>query len=181
VDSDGSTRRLVASFDELDDEYDAMRRQEAKPSGGSCWLETLPADLPYVQVTCVARVGEGATSFLETLSCSVSEGLTGANYDPVWSPDGQRIAFVSQHDGSDDIWVGRPCTFGAPEDLRLTNLTPNDWEWDKHPSWSPNSRRIVFWSNRTGVIQLFILDVASREVTPLSDSIWNEYDPLWIK
>jgi hypothetical protein len=180
VDPDGSNRRFVAPARELDEEFGWMRQQETYSPVSDCWVVGFPGYQGSVAVACVATV-PGDNPFREMLSCSISEGLSGASYDPVWSPDGQRIAFVSQHARSDDIWVSRPCTFGAGVDLKLANLTPNDWEWDKHPSWSPDSRRIVFWSNRTGERQLFILDVASKEVTPLSESTWSEYDPLWIK
>ena len=64
--------------------------------------------------------------------------------DLVWSPDGARVAFVSQENKSDDIWVINA------DGTKPRNLTPNSWQWDKHPSWSPDSRRIVFWSNREG-------------------------------
>jgi Tol biopolymer transport system component len=96
-------------------------------------------------------------------------------YDPVWSPDGSRIAFVSQQDGSDDIWVV------YPDGSEPRNLTRNDWEWDKHPWWSPDGRRIIFWSNRAGVWQIYLMDANGQNLRRLSNTTWDEYEPIWIK
>ncbi len=101
--------------------------------------------------------------------------FSAVSYDPVWSPDGSRIAFVSQEKGSDDIWVIYPDGTGARQ------LTENTWEWDKHPSWSPDSKRIVFWSNRTGVKQIYVMDADGRNVRNISNTEWDEYDPIWIR
>ncbi len=61
-------------------------------------------------------------------------------------------------------------------------LVNNDWEWDKQPSWSPDSRRIVFWSNRYGLKKIFVMDADGRNVRQLSESdVADEYDPIWIK
>jgi Tol biopolymer transport system component len=100
--------------------------------------------------------------------------LTGICYDPVWSPDGTRIAFVSQENGTDDIWVVNA------DGTNNHNLTRNTWEWDKHPSWSPDSTRIVFWSNRYGRKQIFVMDAEGREAVSISQGEWDEYDPIWI-
>ena len=101
--------------------------------------------------------------------------LTGLCYDPVWSPDGGHIAFVSQENESDDIWVMNA------DGSKPRNLTRNLWEWDKHPSWSPDSRRIVFWSNRELRKQIFVMDADGRNVRNISNTEWDEYDPIWIK
>jgi len=96
-------------------------------------------------------------------------------YDPVWAPDGSKIAFVSQDRTSDDIWTVLP-DGGDP-----WNLTPNEWEWDKHPSWSPDSTRIVFWTNREGTKQIYIMDSTGRNQRKISGTTWDEYDPIWVK
>ena len=56
----------------------------------------------------------------------------GTEYDPIWSPDGNSIAFVSNHTGNDEIWIMN----GDGGNQR--QLTFNDWQWDKRPSFSPD-------------------------------------------
>ena len=64
----------------------------------------------------------------------------------------------------------------------MWNYTPNKWEWDKHPSWSPDSRQIVFWSNREGTKQIYVMDADGPQPARRSAaSPWDEYDPIWIK
>jgi Tol biopolymer transport system component len=101
---------------------------------------------------------------------------TGSSYSPVWSPAGDRLAFVSTEGGNDDIYVidvdGR--------DQR--RLTLNQWEWDKHPSWSPDGTQIVFWSNvGSGHSQLWIMDADGGNRRLLVESPYNDWDPVWIK
>jgi Tol biopolymer transport system component len=72
-------------------------------------------------------------------------------FDPVWSSDGNRIAFASDR-GLDprekrrnyDIWVIDP---GKPD--RLTQITRNG-SHDDCPAWDPAGRAIYFRSNRGG-------------------------------
>ena len=65
------------------------------------------------------------------------------NTDPAWSPDGERIAYVSTKDGETAIYVM------ALEDGRVTRLTRGG-AWNGNPSWSPDGRWIMFDSSRDG-------------------------------
>ncbi len=56
---------------------------------------------------------------------------------PAWSPDGRRIAFESDRDGNDEIYVMNADGSG------VTRLTDND-AIDRSPAWSPDGRRIAF-------------------------------------
>jgi TolB protein len=100
----------------------------------------------------------------------------GLNYDPQWSPDGGSIALVRNKGvNADNIWVMQT------DGLKQVNLTPNTWEWDKHPAWSPDSQRIVWWSNRNGMAQIYIMDRLGRDPTNISQSQLNEWDPIWVR
>jgi len=98
------------------------------------------------------------------------------DYDPVWSPTGEWIAFVSERTGNDEIWIIRP------DRSELKQLTHNTWEWDKHPSWSPDGKKIVFWSNRDkGWKQIWIMDQDGSHQHNISNNKWNDWDPIWLK
>lgn len=97
-------------------------------------------------------------------------------YDPVWSPDNQWIAFVSNVTGNDEIWRMRS------DGTEKTQLTFNDWEWDKHPTWSPDSQHIAFMSNReTGHLQIWLMNVDGSAQQNISNNDYNDRDPVWIK
>jgi Tol biopolymer transport system component/imidazolonepropionase-like amidohydrolase len=74
--------------------------------------------------------------------------------DPAWSPDGQRIAFSSDREGTMDLWLR---DLARNKDERLTTLPTSE----SAASWSPDGKQIAFLNN-AGELQL--LDVATRSV-----------------
>ena len=64
---------------------------------------------------------------------------------PVWSPDGQKIAFSSNEGGAVDIWL-----------LNLRDRSRHrlmrDMAVDLNPAWHPNSERLVFQSRHPSQI-----------------------------
>ena len=73
------------------------------------------------------------------------------NAEPVWSPDGRRIAFVSRRDGNAEIYVMNADGSGK------RNLTRNPAR-DASPSWSPDGRRIAFVSDRDGRLETHVVN-----------------------
>jgi eukaryotic-like serine/threonine-protein kinase len=63
---------------------------------------------------------------------------------PTWSPDGGRIAYVSNQRGNNDIWVV-PAAGGA-----AVPFTADYAGNDTQPAWSPDGNQIAFISDREG-------------------------------
>src|SRR5262249_44773165 len=100
--------------------------------------------------------------------------------DPVWSPDGRKIAFAAHsRDGYRDIYVINADGSG----LRHLTHTPGKKE-DLFPSWSPDGRTIAFaryrvsgFDDTQGDIYLINADGSGlRRLTRTRDS---EDDPAW--
>ena len=79
---------------------------------------------------------------------------------PVWSPDGSRIAFVSNRSGVSELYV-----MGADGSnvQQLTDVTQHSEGVQGPPSWSPDSSQIVFsaWALLEGDCHPYFLSYAS--------------------
>jgi len=72
---------------------------------------------------------------------------------PIWSPDGNRLAFVSQRDGNREIYV---MDADGQNAVNLTRHPADDWT----PSWSPDGTKLAFSSIRTGGWEIYVVDLA---------------------
>ena len=81
--------------------------------------------------------------------------------DPMYSPDGLKIAFISTHDGDPEIFVMNANGTG------LRKLTDNT-AVDAAPSWSPDGGKIVFTSDRSGSFELYSMnaDGSQQQMIP---------------
>ena len=113
----------------------------------------------------------------------IKTGL-GAMRNPSWSADGSRIAFEGMAGGFTDLYI---------YDLESGDIRRvfNDRYDDNDPSWSPDSRYIAFSSDRPvdgqssdsvfsyGNYNLFLYDIGTEEVRPLTDNPHKNYQPAY--
>lgn len=110
------------------------------------------------------------------------------NYQPVLSPDDQHIAFTSQRSSGsrtqnygDEIFIFHFAEINSFGHALGHRLTQNDWEWDKHPTFSADGQTIAFWSNRdTGRAQIWAMKIDGTDQRNLSNNEWNDWDPVFI-
>jgi Tol biopolymer transport system component len=120
--------------------------------GGALW--TVPA-------------GGGSVTAFDT------GGLSGTLLEPVWSADGERIAFTV-YDGQDyDIYVV-DAAGGTPTPLVATSAN------ERGPTWSPGGRYIAYESDAAGNWDVWVAAVGgtSRDnLTPSSHD--RDVEPAW--
>lgn len=98
---------------------------------------------------------------------------------PTWSPDGTQIAFTSELNYSADIFmvdVSKALNTGNAS--AETNLTNNP-AYDQTPAWSPDGRRLAFVSDRSGDLEIYLMNGDGSALTRLTNSPGYDADPAW--
>jgi TolB protein len=95
-----------------------------------------------------------------------------------WSPDGRRIAFFSNQEGNNEIYVVNVDGTG------WKNLSQSPSSQDIDPQWSPDGKQIAFVTDRDGNREIYVMNADGsdpRNLTnhPLRDGEDGQYGPLW--
>lgn len=107
----------------------------------------------------------------------------GSNWKPAFSPDGNKIAFVSDRDEPDEkklpkfknteIYVMN--SDGSGQQKITNNPGP-----DEDPCFSPDGQRIAFHSRREdNLFQIWTADINGKGATRLTHSTTDDYGPAW--
>ena len=95
-------------------------------------------------------------------------------FTPVWSPAGDKIVFsIFDNQGNRDI-----CLINS-DGSNIERLT-NDPADDRYPTWSPDGENIAFISYRTGIPNLFVMNLSTRQVRQITDTPGGVFNPTWL-
>ncbi|MGH7568235.1 MAG: hypothetical protein ACREL9_04560 [Gemmatimonadales bacterium] len=144
-------------------------------------LDFTPAFAPDGKTLAFSRALEEGTDIytinLRDNCClqRLTVGRFSDNLSPTYSPDGQRIAFVSTRPGLPQVYVmaadGTDQQLFAPFDYGVTGSSNG-------PEWSPDGQSVAFHRDVAGTLQVFVLDVRTRTVRQLT-SVGRNEDPTW--
>ena len=93
---------------------------------------------------------------------------------PVWSPDGRKLAFWSGRgvNGTSDIFVMNPDGSG------MTNVTNTGDRGESEPAWSPDGSKIAFMADTTSGVSLFSMNADGSGVAQLTNGPFDA-QPAW--
>ncbi len=89
---------------------------------------------------------------------------------PVWSPDGRFIALSVWQDGLRDIWLFTP----DGEPWRRVTM---DVHIDRDPTWSQDGSTLFFVSDRTGISNIYAVDVDQERLYQVTNVLGGAFQP----
>ena len=98
------------------------------------------------------------------------------DWNPSWSPDGQRIAFEADRKGDVVNWDIYVIDAHGGNEQRLTE----NRVYDSSPSWSPDGKRIAFFSFRDGNTEIYVMDANGENQRNLTNNLHSDSGPAWL-
>ena len=94
---------------------------------------------------------------------------------PVWSPDGRRIAWLSDASGEYELMVGDPLGLAKPRPVPLPGTA-----FFSDLRWSPDGERVVLADNH---LNLWLVEVEDGRATRIDSDTYADpgrgFDPVW--
>ncbi len=92
---------------------------------------------------------------------------------PAWSPDGQRIAYVSFENKRAEIYVQ---DISGGSRIKVTNAVGIN----SAPAWSPDGKWLAFTHSKNGNPDIYVMELATRAKTRLTKSRGIDTEPVWM-
>lgn len=96
---------------------------------------------------------------------------------PTFNPDGSKVAFVSDKDGSPRIYI-IPSKISNHKRGKPVLISKQNRE-NTCPSWSPDGKKIAYSAKTNGVRQIWIYDFETEQELQLTAGPGNKENPCW--
>ena len=117
---------------------------------------------------------------LSPMTCTPNSMVGDGN--PVWSPDGKKIAFVSSGQFADVSGLGNPydrISVINADGTGQSYLTYETHTSSAEPVWSPDSTKIAYTSNNDGHFNIYVINADGTDQTRLTNDTNNDMYPTW--
>jgi Tol biopolymer transport system component len=122
--------------------------------------------------TDIWRIDLGSNGQPLSLSRLISSSQT--DHTPQFSPDGTKVAFLSNRSGILQIWI---CDSDGRNPLRLTSY--GEPHGVGSPSWSPDGRFIAFDCSTSEFSDIFVMSAEGGPPRRLTEGTANSVVPIW--
>jgi Tol biopolymer transport system component len=162
------------SVDRSTDLFKASAPSEARPAVASPNEDTQPSISPQGHLAFASDRDGDFDIYVKQRDGEVEQVTNHAasDYEPAWSVEGERLAFVSERTGNLDIFVALAEVSGSPSRITMSPAV------DTSPAWSPVGIRLAFSSNRKGNYDIWILELG-RKPRRLTSNDAADFDPAW--
>ncbi len=142
-----------------------------------------PSWAPYGQRLAVAKVKDTGAVVIALINADGSgereiTSTSGFDFFPVWSPDGNKIAFVRDETGSG---ISSSLYVIDVEGTNLRRLTRVANVYDLRPTWSPDSAQLMFSRLRPDATRaaIYRINVNGTDEQRITNGTFKDLDPDW--